>query len=159
MNRALLLSLAVLAVSSAHASTTCRIVSGTSLAFGEYDFFARAPKDSLATVTVTCDRDGGPQQLDILMRVDQGSNGIGVGNRRMQHNGGSGSFLAYGLYRDVARSSLWGVTDNVDTVTASLSVPNKGSASAVFTIYGRIPVRQDMAAGTYSDSVQITILY
>jgi spore coat protein U-like protein len=39
----------------------------------------------------------------------------------------------------------------------NLNVPNKGTASATFTIYGRIPVGQDAMAGSYSDGVQITV--
>jgi spore coat protein U-like protein len=153
-----LLPLLVLA-SVAQAQTACRIATASPLAFGDYEFLAATPKDSQAIVIVTCDRDGGPQVLPLLMRIDQGTGGAGPGGRRMTHAGGAGDTLSYGLYRDVARSSVWGTSDNVDTVTLSLSVPNKGSASANFTIYGRIPARQDVSAGFYVDRVQITLLY
>ena len=159
MNRALLLLLFALAPLGAHAATTCRIINAGSLAFGNYDLFSAAPTDSLANVTVTCSRQGGPQNETILMRVGQGVNGTSVNARRMLHTGGSGNTLNYGLYRDVGRSSVWGILDNVNTVSALVAVPNNGSASATFTIYGRIPPQQDVAPGTYGDSVQVTIIY
>ena len=160
MNRVIaLLLLLALATPLAQAVTACRLVGGTSLEFGSYDYFANAPNDSQTSVSVTCDRDGGPQFVTVTMRIDQGANGAGVGARHMLHAGGSGDLLAYGLYRDVARSQVWGVSDSIDTVSATLSVPNRGSASANFTIYGRIPVRQDLSAGSYVDSVQVTLIY
>jgi spore coat protein U-like protein len=42
---------------------------------------------------------------------------------------------------------------------ATLSVPASGSASASFTLFGRIPPGQDAHVGTYGDSVQVTIDY
>lgn len=158
MNRLVVLLLA-LAAPVAPAATVCRIVGGASLAFGTYDYFSSIPNDSQTGVSITCDRDGGAQFATVTMRIDQGAHGAGVSARRMMHTGGSGDLLMYGLYRDVARSQVWGVSDGVDTMSATLSIPNKGSASANFTIYGRIPVRQDLSAGNYADSVQITILY
>ncbi|HET8745748.1 MAG TPA: spore coat U domain-containing protein [Ramlibacter sp.] len=149
----------LLLASVAQGQTVCRVASAGPLAFGEYDSRAPVPKDTETDVSVTCERDGGPQNLTILMRVDQGVNGASVGNRRMAHVGGSRDVLNYGLYSDVSRSKVWGTSDNIDTVTRNLSVPNKGSASVLFRMYGRIPPRQDVSAGRYSDSVQITVMY
>ena len=77
----------------------------------------------------------------------------------MARAGSPVDYLSYGLYRDVNRSATWGSTDNVDTVSQILEIPNRESRAADFTIYGRVPAGQDVSAGTYSDSVQITILY
>lgn len=155
----LLLLLLCLAPLAAPAAVVCRLVSGGSLGFGPYDFFAASPNDSLANVSVTCSRDGGPQNNTLLMRVDQGMNGTSVTARRLLHAGGAGDSLAYGLYRDVGRNNVWGTTDNVNTVSTNLSIPNKSSASATFIIYGRIPAGQDVSAGTYRDTVGVTLIY
>lgn len=159
MSKAMLLLVLCLAPLAAPAATVCRLMSGGSLAFGAYDFFAAAPNDSLADVTVSCARQGGPQHVTLLMRVDQGMNGTSVSARRLLHTGGSGDTLNYGLYRDVGRTSVWGSTDNVNTVSAILSVPNRSTAMARFTIYGRIPAAQDVSAGTYRDTVGVTLIY
>jgi spore coat protein U-like protein len=159
VNRLVVLLLLALAAPMAWPATVCRLVGGVSMGFGSYDYFSTLPNDSQASVSVSCDRNGGQPTVTVTMRIDQGANGAGVGSRRMLHAGGSGDLLNYGLYRDVARSQVWGVTDTVDTMSTTLAIPNKGSASASFTVYGRIPVRQDLSAGNYADSVQITILY
>jgi spore coat protein U-like protein len=95
----------------------------------------------------------------LTLRVDQGVNGSSVANRRMVHTSGSGDALSYGLYRDPQRSSVWGVSDGIDTVGASLAVPNLGAGVASFTLYGRIPPGQNARVGTYADAVQITVAY
>ena len=159
MNRAILLAAALAAPAMCSAATVCRLVSGGSLAFGPYNFFDAAPKDSLVNVTVSCERNGGPQNVSAILRLDQGMNSNSVSARRMAHTGGLGDYLAYGLYRDVGRTAVWGNSDRVDTVNANLNVPNRGTASATFTIYGRIPARQDVGAGSYSDAVQLTLIF
>lgn len=159
MSKAILLLLAALLPAGAAAAIACRFASGGGLAFGTYDLLAAAPTDSQATLTVTCERNGGTPGIVITVRVDQGANGASVSARRMVHTGGFRDALHYGLYRDAARSSVWGVSDSIDTVSASLSVPDRGSASAQFTTYGRVPPRQDARTGSYADRVQVTILY
>lgn len=159
MNKALLLLLVALAPLGVHAVTTCRIVSDGSLAFGSYEYFAPLPNDSLANITVTCTRVGGPQRLPILMRVDQGLHGASVSSRRMLHTGGRGDLLPYNLFRDAGRSNVWGTSDNVNTVSQEVAIPNNGTASTTYTIYGRIPIQQDVSPGTYRDSVRVTVIY
>lgn len=159
VSRALLLLVLFLAPLAAPAAVVCRLVSGGSLGFGAYDYFSPSPNDSLANVTVSCSRDGGPQNNTLLMRVDQGVNGTSVSARRLLHTGGSGDTLAYGLYRDVGRTNVWGTTDNINTVSATLSIPNRGTAFATFIIYGRIPAGQDVSSGTYRDTVGVTLIY
>jgi spore coat protein U-like protein len=140
----------------AQAATVCRLVSGNSVAFGAYDILSSSPNDTLVSVDVACDRDGGPANVSVNVGLNQGTNGTSVNARRLARVGG-GDYLAYGLYRDVGRSAVWGFSSGVDTVTHILNVPNKGTASTTFTIYGRMPANQDVMAGSYSDTVQITV--
>jgi spore coat protein U-like protein len=148
----------LLAAPAAPAATLCRIVTGAGVAFGSYDMLSPAPTDSQGTVTVQCERNGGPAGVSMIVRIDQGAHGS-VQARRMLHTGGSGSLLTYGLYRDAARSGVWGSSDGIDTVGAAMNVPDRGSASLQLTIYGRMPPRQNGHIGTYSDAVQLTVLY
>jgi spore coat protein U-like protein len=149
----------LLAAPCAQALTTCRIVAGHGVAFGSYDMLSAAPTDSQGTITVQCDRTGGPAGVNIVVRLDQGANGSSVQSRRMLHTGGSGSALAYNLYRDATRAGVWGNSDGIDTVGASLTVPDRGSAAVQFTIYGRMPPRQNGHIGSYADALQLTIVY
>lgn len=156
MNRlALVLWLLALA-SSVHAATTCRVTRSGTLSFGSYDVMSPTPSDSLLNVDVACDRRGGPQRVTVMMRLGLG-NGPAVNARRLVHTGGTGEYLQYGLFRDIARSSVWGYSDGVDTVARELAVPNNSSATATFVIYGRIQPQQDVPVGIYTDSVQISI--
>jgi spore coat protein U-like protein len=68
-----------------------------------------------------------------------------------------GEFLAYGLYTDAGRSTVWGFSSGVNTMSQSLSIPNKDTRSITFIIYGRIPALQVAAVGSYSDLVQVTV--
>jgi spore coat protein U-like protein len=159
VNKALLGLLLALAPQLAPAAAVCRLVSGSGLAFGPYDVLARAPRDSQVTVGISCEGTGTQQNVMLVLRVDQGAHGASVESRRMLHTGGSGSALAYGLYRDAARTSVWGMTEGLDTMGTTLVVPATGTAAARFTIYGRIAPAQDVRAGTYADAVQVTINY
>ena len=158
MSRRMVAALLLLAPLAAGAAA-CRFQAGTGLAFGTYEIFSTAPRDTQATITLVCDGTGTAQTLSLMLRVGPGGNAGSVTARRMRHTGGSASTLAYGLYRDAARSSVWGTTTGVDTVGATLAVPASGSTSATFIVYGRIPPGQDVFVGSYADAVQVTIDY
>lgn len=148
--------LLALGAQAACADVTCRVGSGLALAFGNYDLLAAVPTDSLASVVVTCGRDGGPSRVQVEVQLGPGGAGGTVVSRRLR-NPAASEFLSYGLFRDPARASPWGNTSGVDTVIQSVAVPNKGTASLTFTIFGRIPPRQEVAAGVYTDAVQVTV--
>jgi spore coat protein U-like protein len=140
----------------AHSQTLCRFDSAAGLVFGGYESLSATPLDTLTNVRVTCERNGGPQNVTLTMGVGPGSNASSVNARRMRQLGGT-DFLSYGLYRDVSRSSAWGNSEGINTVAQTISLPNKGTQSAIFVIYGRIPALQDVSAGVYSDNVEITL--
>lgn len=157
MSRGWVAALLLLAPLAAQAAA-CRFQASGGLAFGTYEILARAPRDSQAQVTVTCEGTGTAQAVTLMLRVDAGANAAG-GGRRLRHAGGSTATLQYGIYRDAARSSSWGMTTGVDTLGATLSVPATGSTSAGFVMYGRIPPGQDVPVGNYTDAVRLTIDY
>lgn len=159
VNRVLVLLVLLLASHAGQAAITCRIVTAGSLAFGSYLVIAAPPQDSLLNLTVTCDRHGGRSSVTVTLRLGTGNHASTVTGRRMARGELPLDYLSYGLYRDVSRSSVWGFTDTVDTVSQTLTIPNKESRSATFVVYGRIPAGQDARAGNYSDSVQATIVY
>jgi spore coat protein U-like protein len=88
------------------------------------------------------------------MAMTEGQYGSSINARRMANASSPGEYLAYGLYTDAGRTKVWGFSTGVNTVSRSLAVNNKASASATFIIYGRVPALQDAAVGSYSDLVQ-----
>ncbi len=64
--------------------------------------------------------------------------------------------LNYNLYLDAARTSIWG-DGTGGTALFTVAIPS-GKAVNV-TIFGRIPAGQDVAAGSYSDSIVVTIQF
>lgn len=149
---AVLLSLHGLA-GSATATTTLLVtasvvaacnVSTSPVAFGAYNPTAGTNLDGTGTVSVTCTNgtsytvalDGG-SQADVTARaMSDGANG-----------------LSYQLYSDPARTSVWGM-NGAELVSAT------GTGSSVdHTVYGRIPSGQTPPAGSYSDTVNVTVTY
>jgi len=138
------------ATSTLSASTTvtknCSITT-TPVAFGAYNPITTnltAPLDGTGTVVVTCTKGAGTR-IDLGL----GTNASGT-TRRMA---GGSDFLTYGLYQDSGRAIAWGAgTAAGQTITVS---PSK--AARTFTVFGRVPAGQDVAAGSYADTVVATI--
>jgi len=78
--------------------------------------------------------------------------GATVTTRRM--TGSPSGNLAYALYRDAAGTQNWGQTIGTDTVS--------GTGTGViqpYTVYGQIAAGLAPVAGSYNDTVLITITY
>ena len=134
---------------SASVSAVCTITTSP-VAFGAYDpVSANAATDLNAngTVTVACTK-GAAATIDL----GNGGNFLG-GSRRMS----SGTdFLNYALYKDAARTQVWG-TGLAGGTTAAYNAASK--APTAITVYGTVPQAQDVTVGAYSDVVVATINY
>ncbi len=68
----------------------------------------------------------------------------------------SGTYtLVYQLYRDAARQ------DPINTNGQAFQLPGESNTGQVvtFTIYGQIPAGQNVAAGNYVDTIQVTVQF
>ncbi|WDZ94198.1 spore coat U domain-containing protein [Herbaspirillum sp. WKF16] len=122
------------------------LVSGSTIAFGTYNTAAQL--DQTGTITVLC-----TFGTSYNVGLDAGS-GAGATTTVRKMTGLGGDTLHYALYRNAARSSLWGSTVGADTVA--------GTANGLLqslTVYGRIPSGQAPKADLYSDTVTITLTY
>ena len=137
--------------------TSCRFSSVTGIAFGIYDDSSSAPRDTTANIVVSCTRNGGPPNVNVTLAFGPSATSGSSSTRSMRQGGGNS--IAYNLYRDSSRGLVWGQTPGVDTVTQSLSIPNKSTASTTFTIFGRIGALQNVSTGSYADSVVATVSY
>lgn len=143
-----LLTLALLG-HSALASAAC-LVNAPNLSFGPYDGLSGAPATTSASVVVSCDQSPAPT-VTILLGPSAVSGGFFP--RHMREDGGTDR-LAYNFFADAGATAVWG-DGSGGTVTRSQRVLKNQPWTV--TIYGRIPPGQDVAAGSYSDLLTITI--
>lgn len=118
---------------------SCTLNGGT-LAFGVY---TGEENDATGQFTYQC-TDG----TNITLSLDPGENAQGT--TRMMANGGE--LLAYELYKDSNRSQVWGVGAN------GLDVNGTSAELEPAQVFGRILAGEDAAPGSYSDTVQITLV-
>ena len=132
---------------SATVTNNCTI-STAALAFGSYDPVvanAAVDLDGTGTVTVACTK-GTTSTIGLGL----GANASGS-VRRMSD--GAGNFLTYELYQDAPRTTVWG-NSGAGLVTPAVA-PSKAARN--FTVYGRVPSNQDVAAGSFNDTVVATV--
>lgn len=125
------------------------------MAFGAYDDATGAATNSTTSLVVRCARNGGPASVAVTLQLGPSASSGSIAARQMRSGANA---MNYNLYRDAARSQVWGQTAGVDAVTLTINgIPNNGSRDGTFTVYGAIPARQNVPAGSYTDSVQLTV--
>ena len=132
---------------SASVNARCSISAPSTLAFGVYDPVVdnlSTDLDADTTVSVACTKNSS----GVWVGLDLGANASGS-TRRMANGG---ERLAYELYSDAARTTVWG---NVLATGVSYTPTSKDPVS--ISVYGRVPAGQDVGVGSYSDSVTATI--
>ena len=125
------------------------VVSTSGIAFGSYDPLQAAALDSAAELAVRCTA---PTAYGVALGM-----GAGRYDGRLLSGGGRGAGLVYNLFVDASRTTVWG-DGSASTALVSGVAPD-GGVSARHAVYGRIPARQNLPAGTYSDSVGILVSY
>jgi spore coat protein U-like protein len=143
----------------AQASADCTVTAG-GVAFGVYDQVATTPDDSTGTVTVTCVNTG-PANTTVNYSVALSTGASGAYSQRYMTAGTPR--LDYNLYRDAARTIVWGDgTGGSSLIAGTLTVgpgQGNGTKSAAYTVYGRAPALQDAAPGTYADTIVVTLTF
>jgi spore coat protein U-like protein len=127
---------------SASVAASCSVNSPT-LGFGAYD--ATNGSSTTATVTVTCTAASGT----VPVALGNGSNWNGT-TRRLSDGASTPHYLTYGLYSDSNHATAW---DNTSNTVAQ----DPGGKS--LTVYGLVPSGQSLYAGSYTDSVSITVTF
>lgn len=118
-------------------------VSGSSLDFGSYTSGQTSDLNGFAQIAYSNCPAG-----QLRFQLDGGGSGA-PGARRM--NNGSGGQLAYSIFRDSARTQQFGLGGDAKLVTQA------AAGSGNVSVYGQIPANQAVAAGTYTDTVVITL--
>ncbi len=131
----------------AAAAAQCTVGS-TGVSFGSYDVFAAPPRDSTGSVSYQC-----LAPLSIQITLSPGSAATFAPRKMVK----GAERLNYNFYVDAGRSLIWGDgAGGTSFYSATVSVFQVGTTVNV-TVFGRIPPRQDVSAGTYSDTVTATI--
>ncbi|MDR5785386.1 spore coat U domain-containing protein [Caballeronia sp. LP003] len=126
----------------------CQIAANP-LNFGNSGVIA-ANVDQTTTLSVTCSN-GAAYNVGL----DAGSvAGSTITNRLLAGTGTPAPTVAYQLYRDAARTLVWGQTIGTDTVASTGT-----GAAQTLTVYGRVAPQATPAAGTYSSSVTATVTF
>lgn len=148
-----LATLIVLLLAS-NSEAACRL-GFTPLQFGNYDERLSSATTGFGTVSTTCDFLG-PNgnfttgQVRINLGVSNTTNSFNRSMRTVRNER-----LNYNAYTDQTLSRVWGDgTFNTSPLTANLG----RNQSRTWTYYGSIPQRQNVPAGTYSDTMVITLL-
>lgn len=140
------LSASTVFVVSATAVDSC-IVTASDHAFGTYDPLVPTPTDAASSIRVTCTVDA---VYHIGLSAGAGM-GATVAARRMTRDDQA---LTYSLYRDPARTLVWGDRVGTDTVSGTGT-----GAPTNHLVFGRIGARQMVRKGLYVDTVVATVFY
>jgi spore coat protein U-like protein len=144
-------ALAVTVASEARAALSCSFTTIVPVSFGRYDVFDSSPIDAAGSVTYSC---SGAQTGDtIVVQLSRGNSVTWVTRTMLS----GGHALDYGLFRDAARTIVWGDGTSGTSQYGPVAAPSSGSVTV--PIYGRIPARQNVGAGAYSDTIVATILF
>jgi spore coat protein U-like protein len=125
-------------------------VSATTLDFGTAGLLV-ANRDANATLSIVCTRNAA---YKLALGPGQNDAGAGVNARKMKSGAAT---IAYQLYQDAGRSVVWG--DTLSGAGANVKSDSGNGVTQNHTVFGRVPPQTTPAAGTYTDTVVVTVEY
>lgn len=130
---------------TANFADTCYVSAASDMDFGSAANLATA-RDQTSSISLRC-----PRNTRWQLALSYGNHSTGGTNRRMQ--GPGGNYLNYQLYRNAGRTQVWGNSTSNDRA-------GRGNNSIqTYTVYGRVPAQTVNSAGTYSDTIIVTLTY
>lgn len=124
-------------------------VTATNLAFGNYSPTSATALTGTSTINVFCTSG---TTYTILLNVGSGG---GTFTTRDMANGSN--LMGYNLYTSAAHTTVWG-----DGTLSTGTVAGSGAGlltASPNTVYGNIPISQDLPAGTYQSVITVTVNY
>jgi len=158
-NAGLALIMAALSVPCAHAATTVNCTaSAGGIAFGIYNPLSAMANASTGTLRVTCNG-GGTGSATITVNVTLSTGLSGSYATRKMFSGVN--TLNYNIFWSTTYNQIIGNGSGGSFAgsTPPFVVPAGGSNVATGTFYGLIPTSQDVAPGSYSDVITVTVTY
>ena len=124
-------------------------VTTTTVAFGSIDVTLNTAVDATGGISVTC-----TSGTAWTAKADAGTGGAGTSLTHRKMTGPDK--LSYDLFTDSARTTKWG--DGITSGTGAITGTGTGSADTK-TIYGRVRAGSTARAGSYADTVTVTVTY
>lgn len=131
----------------------CTVSVSQAVAFGSYNPFGLTAVDTTGTINLSCSGLVSLYLYDISL--NQGS--WGTFSQRNMANGSNR--LGYNLYTNTARTTVWGDGTSGTSTQGGTCLIVLGSCSVNLTVYARLPASQNVATGSYADSVTVTVNY
>ena len=152
------LAAVLLAGASAQAAIDCS-VSTSGINFGAYDPVATSPDDVTGNLAVTCTRVIFVDVFHVPFTVSLQRGSSPSYNPRTLRSGTN--VLNYNIYRDAARTQVWGDGTNSTLRLSDTSdfVWFQTTQTDNYSLYGRIPALQDVRTGNYSDTITLQITF
>jgi len=126
----------------------CNFVTVTDVNFGYYDVLSGLNNDSTGSIMVFCDA-----HTYVTTSIGASPNSGGFNPRQMIQGSGT-DLLNYNLYRNSARTEIWG--DGTQGTYTLYDRVNRNHTSN-WTVYGRIPPGQNVGIGTFGEVLVVTI--
>jgi spore coat protein U-like protein len=143
----ILVVLGALHAPDAFAQSPSCTISATSVNFGNYNVFNGTALDSTGTITYRCNSAAANITIGLTKGLSTTYN-----PRRMSKGV---EVLAYNLYRNAARTNIWGDGTGGSAIYSRADPPNNSNVN--LTVYGRVPAGQDVSAGVFGDTVTAVI--
>jgi spore coat protein U-like protein len=167
LGAALVIAMAIAPGMASAQTVSCSISSGTVI-FGNYDpliTHAIAPLDGAGNITYSCSCTGFwllcwlfPPTVSLQIDLSTGQS-LSYAVRQMARAGYPADRLAYNLYRDAARTAVWGNgTGGTQHYTTTVTV-GLGGVNANLSVFGRVTGGQDIPPGSYADQIILTLTY
>jgi spore coat protein U-like protein len=119
--------------------------SATTADLGTWTFTAASTASS--TITVTCTQGAAVSSVGL-------DNGLHVNTGIRQMRGAGTADIGYNVFQDATFATAW-----TDAAWPALATYTAVVAPAVFTAYVKAPAGPNVIAGTYTDTVNITVTY
>jgi spore coat protein U domain-containing protein, fimbrial subunit CupE1/2/3/6 len=153
------LSLMALLAPVARAATTVNCtVSAGGIAFGIYNPLSAVANASTGNLRITCNGSGtGSANVTVNVTLSTGLSGT-YATRKMFSGVNT---LNYNIFWSTAYNQIIGdgTGGSFAGSAGPFPVPAGGSQVATGTLFGRIPASQDVAPGSYSDVITVTVTY
>jgi len=131
-------------------------VSAATLAFGNYDPIVTnktSPLNGSTTLTVTCTT-GAAYTVTISQGGNPATGSTATAPARQLTNGATTPSLAsYSLFRDSARTLIWG-----DAATVGQTGTGTGAAQTL-TVFGSVGAGQNLPQGAFTDTDTVTVTF
>ena len=162
IRRAILIActLSVIPVGAANATCTgiacsCSI-SAEPLNFGTYNPINSSNVDAAGNVSVSC----GALLVGFNVSYEMTLSSGGSGNLLNREMSNGGDTIAYNLYTNSSRTTIWGDgAGGTGSITNSYLLTLVNNRTDNFPIYGRVLSGQNVSAGAYSDSLVATVIF